>query len=138
MVNITKEDIQEIWVKENRIYLDENNILNFIHVGEMTEEIALEIVNRVAAQDGDLIFFVADQEKVVNDSLGALRIKLGHDFDLVEKGWRPLWVVDFPMFEKTEDGWTFCHHPFTAPVETDIQKQEEGLKNVQIVLYLTF
>jgi len=75
------------------------------------------ILSRTGAQDGDLIFFGADTAKVVNDSLGALRIKLGHDLGMVQTGWRPLWVVDFPMFEWDADAkrWVALHHPFTAP-----------------------
>jgi aspartyl-tRNA synthetase len=76
-----------------------------------------EIVARTGAQSGDFIFFGADQAKVVNDSLGALRVRLGQDKGLVEKGWRPLWVVDFPMFEWNEEEkrWSAMHHPFTSP-----------------------
>ncbi|TXF13076.1 aspartate--tRNA ligase [Pelomicrobium methylotrophicum] len=75
------------------------------------------ILQRTGAKDGDLIFFGADRAKVVNESLGALRLKLGHDKNLVEPGWRPLWVVDFPMFEwdDEEKRWTALHHPFTSP-----------------------
>ncbi|AMN47791.1 aspartyl-tRNA synthetase [Steroidobacter denitrificans] len=75
------------------------------------------ILTRAAAADGDLIFFGADTAKVVNDSLGALRIKLGHDLGMAQTGWRPLWVVDFPMFEWDADAkrWVALHHPFTAP-----------------------
>ena len=81
-----------------------------------------EVLARTGAQDGDLIFFGADKEKIVNDAIGALRIKIGHsEFGkkngLFEKGWRPMWVVDFPMFEYDEDAqrYTATHHPFTAP-----------------------
>ena len=76
-----------------------------------------EIMARTGAQTGDLIFFGADKTKVVNDALGALRIKLGHDRNLIEGEWRPLWVVDFPMFEYDADAkrWVAVHHPFTAP-----------------------
>jgi len=80
------------------------------------------VLERTAAQDGDLIFFGADKEKVVNDAIGALRIKIGHsEFGkkngLFEDRWAPLWVVDFPMFEHDEesDRWMAVHHPFTAP-----------------------
>ena len=75
------------------------------------------IVERTQAQDGDVIFFGADDAKIVNDSLGALRVKLGQDLQLVEPGWRPLWVVDFPMFERADGRWYACHHPFTSPVD---------------------
>jgi aspartyl-tRNA synthetase len=75
------------------------------------------IIERTGAQTGDLVFFAADKENVVNDSLGALRAKVGHEKGLAEKGWKPLWVVDFPMFEFNEDSktWAARHHPFTAP-----------------------
>jgi aspartyl-tRNA synthetase len=81
-----------------------------------------QILERTGAQDGDLIFFGADKAKVVNDAIGALRVKVGHsDFGrqhgLFDESWRPLWVVDFPMFEHDEDEnrWNALHHPFTAP-----------------------
>ena len=79
------------------------------------------ILERTGAQDNDLIFFGADSAKVVSDALGALRLKLGHDLNLVEHGWRPLWVVDFPMFEwdPDEKRWAAMHHPFTAPQVDD-------------------
>jgi len=75
------------------------------------------IIERTGAQDGDLIFFGADKAKVVNDALGALRVKLGHDKGYAEAGWRPLWVVDFPMFEWDDEAkrWAAMHHPFTSP-----------------------
>ncbi|HJW02204.1 MAG TPA: aspartate--tRNA ligase [Azospira sp.] len=76
------------------------------------------ILERTGAQSGDLIFFGADKTKVVNDALGALRVKLGHEKGYVNgKAWEPLWVVDFPMFEYDEEDkrWTACHHPFTSP-----------------------
>ncbi|MEM7764445.1 MAG: aspartate--tRNA ligase [Pseudomonadota bacterium] len=75
------------------------------------------ILERTGATDGDLIFFGADKARVVNDALGALRVRLGEDMGLVADGWAPLWVVDFPMFEKDAQSgrWTSLHHPFTAP-----------------------
>jgi aspartyl-tRNA synthetase len=76
------------------------------------------IIERTGAQSGDLIFFGADKTKIVNDALGALRIKLGHEKGYVDgSAWRPLWVVDFPMFEYDEENkrWAACHHPFTSP-----------------------
>jgi aspartyl-tRNA synthetase len=83
-----------------------------------------EVLARTGAQDGDLIFFGADKAKIVNDAIGALRIKIGHsEFGkkngLFEKAWRPLWVVDFPMFEFDEEAqrYSAVHHPFTAPKE---------------------
>jgi aspartyl-tRNA synthetase len=76
------------------------------------------IIARTGAQNGDIIFFGADKEKIVNDALGALRTRIGHDKGYTTgKAWEPLWVVDFPMFEYDEEGkrWNACHHPFTAP-----------------------
>ena len=75
------------------------------------------IIERTGAKTGDLIFFGADKARVVNDALGALRVKVGEDRGLVAEGWAPLWVVDFPMFEKdaANKRWTALHHPFTAP-----------------------
>jgi len=83
----------------------------------LPENVLKEIVARTGAQAGDVIFFGADKAKIVNDSLGALRVRLGQDKGLVEKGWRALWVVDFPMFEWDEEGkrWSAMHHPFTSP-----------------------
>ena len=79
------------------------------------------LLERTGAQSGDLVFFGADKAKVVNDALGALRLKVGQDLGMVEEGWRPLWVVDFPMFEWDPDAkrWAAMHHPFTAPVNDD-------------------
>ena len=83
----------------------------------LPDEAIATILERTGAASGDLIFFGADKAQVVNESLGALRIKLGHDRGLVEAGWRFLWVVDFPMFEhdERENRWNALHHPFTAP-----------------------
>ena len=87
----------------------------------LTPEVAAEILERTGAQDGDLIFFGADKAKVVNDALGALRVKIGHEkgeeAGYMKKGWQPLWVTDFPMFEYDDENkrWVACHHPFTAP-----------------------
>lgn len=79
------------------------------------------IMARTAAETGDLIFFGADRASVVNDALGALRLAVGRDLGLVEDGWRPLWVVDWPMFEWDEKAarWQALHHPFTAPSDAD-------------------
>jgi len=79
------------------------------------------ILSRTAAADGDLIFFGADSAKVVSDSLGALRLKVGQDLGLAVPGWRPLWVVDFPMFEWDGEAkrWAAMHHPFTSPANLD-------------------
>jgi aspartyl-tRNA synthetase len=83
----------------------------------LSKETLDQILSRTGAKPGDLIFFGADKAKVVNDALGALRVRLGHDKGLVQKGWQPLWVLDFPMFEWDEEGkrWSAMHHPFTSP-----------------------
>ena len=83
----------------------------------LPEAVVRAVLDRVGAEDGDLVFFGADQTRVVNESLGALRLKLGQDLNLVdEAAWAPLWVVAFPMFEKDRSGaFTPLHHPFTAP-----------------------
>jgi len=87
----------------------------------LPDETVRGILERTGAQDGDLIFFGADRARVVNDALGALRAQLGHDQGLVEAGWRPLWVIDFPMFDYDEEArrWQALHHPFTAPKQDD-------------------
>ena len=92
----------------------------------LPDEAISEILQRTSAKTGDLIFFGADREKIVNESLGALRIKVAQDLGLVEEGWRFLWVVDFPMFERDEreDRWNALHHPFTAPNTTDADELE--------------
>ena len=81
------------------------------------------ILERTGAKTGDLIFFGADKARIVNDALGALRVKIGEDRGLVEEGWQPLWVVDFPMFEKDDKTgrWNALHHPFTAPSVNDAE-----------------
>lgn len=81
----------------------------------LPDEAVNGILERTGAKVGDIIFFGADKTQVVNDSLGALRLKVGHDRGLVQEGWRILWVVDFPMFEKGEGRLSACHHPFTSP-----------------------
>jgi len=79
------------------------------------------ILERTNARDNDLIFFGADKAKIVNDALGALRLKVGQDLGLVQAGWQPLWVIDFPMFEWNADArrWSAMHHPFTSPQDED-------------------
>lgn len=85
----------------------------------LPEETVKIILERTAANDGDLIFFGAGKLKIVNESLGALRVKIGQDLGLIKPGWKPLWVIDFPMFERNEDDnrWQALHHPFTSPAD---------------------
>jgi len=87
----------------------------------LPDDVVTAILERTAASTGDVIFFGADKVRVVNDALGALRVKIGEDRGLVKEGWAPLWVVDFPMFEKDQQTqrWTALHHPFTAPSVND-------------------
>jgi len=86
-------------------------IVKFIPEGNLNV-----ILDRVGAQDGDIVFFGADRAKIVSEALGALRIRIGHDLNLLTCKWAPLWVVDFPMFEENDDGTlSALHHPFTAP-----------------------
>lgn len=91
-------------------------------------EIAFEILQRVGAQNGDLVFFGADKTGIVNDAMGALRIQIGKDLDMLTCEWAPLWVVDFPMFEFDEkDGrWYSVHHPFTAPKTDDLSELDNN------------
>ena len=85
-------------------------------IKNMTDDVLVSLIERTQAQDGDIIFFGADKARVVNDAMGALRVKVGHDMEMATCEWAPLWVVDFPMFEETDDGkWTSMHHPFTKP-----------------------
>jgi len=88
----------------------------------LSDDAVRGILERTGARDNDLIFFGADSAKVVNDALGALRLKVGVDLKLTTEGWKPLWVVDFPMFEwdADEKRWVAMHHPFTSPVNDDI------------------
>ncbi len=88
----------------------------------LSDDIINQIVSRAHAKDGDILLFGADSEKVVTDALGALRLKVAADLDLVEKSWKPLWVVDFPMFEEDGGHLHALHHPFTAPKESNAEK----------------
>jgi len=83
----------------------------------LSDEVLDAVIERTGSQTGDLIFFGADKATVVNDALGALRLKVGRDMDIVEDAWKPVWVVDFPLVEWDEGGqrWSSLHHPFTAP-----------------------
>ena len=92
----------------------------------LTDEAVNGIMERTGAADGDLIFFGADKAKVVNEALGALRVRVAEDRGLMEPGWRPLWVVDFPMFEYDDNTkrWIALHHPFTAPKEDQLDRLE--------------
>ncbi|MFO1227829.1 aspartate--tRNA ligase [Roseateles sp.] len=109
------------WIKVNEIAKGREGLQSPI-VKNIHDEAIAEILKRTGAKDGDLLFFGADKAKIVNDAIGALRLKVGHsDFGkangLFEDRWAPLWLVDFPMFEEDEENkrWNAVHHPFTAP-----------------------
>ena len=109
------------WIKVNERAKGRDGLQSPI-VKNLHDEAIAAILDRSNAQDGDLIFFGADKAKIVNDSIGALRLKVGHSefgksHGLFTAGWQPLWVTDFPMFEhdEEEDRWVAVHHPFTAP-----------------------
>jgi len=109
------------WIKVNDLAKGREGLQSPI-VKNIHDAAVAEILKRTGVQNGDILFFGADKAKVVNDSIGALRLKVGHSAfgkktGLFTKGWKPLWVVDFPMFEYDEDGkrWSAVHHPFTAP-----------------------
>ena len=96
--------------------VDQDSGLQSPIIKNISNDVLVQLVERTGAQNGDVIFFGADRAKVVNDAMGALRIRIGHDLGLATCEWAPLWVVDFPMFEETDDGqWTSVHHPFTLP-----------------------
>jgi aspartyl-tRNA synthetase len=109
------------WIKVNDVAAGRDGLQSPI-VKNLHDEAIQAILTRTEAQNGDIIFFGADKAKVVNDAIGALRVKIGHSefarkSGLFESRWAPLWVVDFPMFEFDEEGqrWSAVHHPFTAP-----------------------
>ncbi|MCX2863600.1 aspartate--tRNA ligase [Paucibacter sp. PLA-PC-4] len=109
------------WIKVNEVAKGREGLQSPI-VKNLHDQAIADILSRTGAQDGDLIFFGADKAKVVNDGIGALRLKIGHSefgksTGLFNDVWAPLWVVDFPMFEQDEEGgrWNAVHHPFTAP-----------------------
>lgn len=109
------------WIKVNEVAKGRDGLQSPI-VKNIHDAALAEMLKRTGAQDGDILFFGADRSKVVNDAMGALRIKIGHsEFGqakgLFEPGWKPLWVVDFPMFEYDEDAGRYAalHHPFTSP-----------------------
>ena len=113
------------WIKVNKLAdgVDglQSPILKF-----MPDTVVSQLMERLGAADGDIIFFGADKRSVVNEALGALRLRVAEDSGLVQPGWAPLWVVDFPMFEEDgKGGLTPLHHPFTAP-SCDVETLREG------------
>jgi aspartyl-tRNA synthetase len=106
------------WIKFNDMAKGRDGLQSPI-VKNLSDEALKAVVERSRAKDGDLMFFGADRAKVVNDALGALRVKIGHERGFAKSGWQPLWVLDFPMFEWDEDEkrWNAMHHPFTSPAD---------------------
>ncbi|MGA7813695.1 aspartate--tRNA ligase [Caballeronia sp.] len=118
------------WVKVNDVTKGRDGLQSPI-VKNLHDAAVAAIIERTGAQDGDIIFFAADRAKVVNDSLGALRLKIGHSTfgranGLFESGWKPLWVTDFPMFEYDEEDnrYVAAHHPFTSPKDEHLEYLE--------------
>ena len=134
--NLTRGEIDEytkfvaIYGARGLAYIKINDVSQLNETGlqspivkNLHENALKAIVDRTGAQSGDLIFFGADNAKVVNDALGALRTRIGHEKGFLNgNAWEPLWVVDFPMFEYDEDDkrWTACHHPFTSPKDEHV------------------
>lgn len=103
------------WIKVNDMAAGVEGLQSPI-IKFMPEETVISLLNRLGAKDGDILFFGADKRSVVNESLGALRLRVAADLDQIREGWAPLWVVDFPMFERDDrGGLAALHHPFTAP-----------------------
>ncbi|MDP2715353.1 aspartate--tRNA ligase [Rheinheimera sp.] len=106
------------WMKVNDIAAGADGVQSPV-AKFLTPDIISTIIARTGAANGDLIFFGADSYKVVCEAMGALRLKLGEDLGITQPGWKPLWVVDFPMFEENDDGsFSAVHHPFTSPLDT--------------------
>ncbi|MBP0049653.1 aspartate--tRNA ligase [Marinobacterium sp. AK62] len=116
------------WIKVNELEKGAEGLQSPI-VKFLGEDVAMKVMERLEAKNGDIVFFGADKAHIVNEALGALRIKVGEDMNLIEREWAPLWVVDFPMFEETDNGGlTALHHPFTAPScsPEELIEQPEG------------
>jgi len=118
------------WIKVNEIAKGRDGLQSPI-VKNLHDAAIAEILKRTEAKDGDIIFFGADKAKVVNDAIGALRLKIGHsawakENGLMEQTWQPMWVVDFPMFDYDDDAarWVACHHPFTSPKDEHLKYLE--------------
>jgi aspartyl-tRNA synthetase len=109
------------WIKVNDVDAGREGLQSPI-VKFLPDDVLTAIIEKTGAQSGDILFFGAGDANTVNESIGALRVQLGMDNGLVEQGWRPLWVVNFPMFEKNGQGdWTSLHHPFTSPSVSSVE-----------------
>ena len=103
------------WIKVNDIDTGLDGLQSPI-IKFLGKEVTMDLIERLNTETGDIIFFGADKTKVVNEALGALRVKVAEDLGQIHEGWAPLWIIDFPMFEQDSDGnLTSLHHPFTAP-----------------------
>ncbi|BFM07414.1 aspartate--tRNA ligase [Halioxenophilus aromaticivorans] len=120
------------WIKVNELEKGIEGLQSPI-IKFLGDDVTMSIMERVAAKNGDIVFFGADKTKVVSEALGALRIKVGLDLDLTTCDWAPLWVVDFPMFETNDDGsMTALHHPFTSPSCSPEQLKEDPLAALSV------
>ena len=117
------------YIKVNDIASDREGLQSPI-LKFLPDDVVKNIIKRTKTMSGDLIFFGADKTKIVNDALGSLRSKLGHDLNLLKDKWAPVWIIDFPMFEynNEEKRWESLHHPFTSPNTDDIEsiKKDPG------------
>lgn len=112
------------WIKVNELEKGAEGLQSPI-VKFLGDDVAMQIMSRLGAENGDIVFFGADKAKVVNEAIGALRVKVGEDLDLFTCKWAPCWVVDFPMFEETANGGlTAIHHPFTSPACSPAELKE--------------
>ncbi len=112
------------WIKVNELEKGAEGLQSPI-VKFLGDDVAMQIMSRLGAENGDIVFFGADKAKVVNEAIGALRVKVGEDLDLFTCKWAPCWVVDFPMFEETSNGGlTAIHHPFTSPACSPAELKE--------------
>jgi len=132
---LSRKDIDEytkfvgIYGAKGLAYIKVNELANGVNglqspiLKFLPDEVAMAIMERTGAQDGDIVFFGADKTSVVNEALGALRVKLAEDLGLMSDQWKPLWVIDFPMFEWDEgtERWNALHHPFTAPKQDQLE-----------------
>ena len=116
------------WIKVNDLDAGIEGLQSPI-IKFLSEEVVNSLISSLGAETGDIIFFGADKAKIVNEAMGALRIKVAEDLDLINDEWAPLWVVDFPMFEEDGEGnLTSLHHPFTSPA-CDVETLEKDPKS---------
>ena len=116
------------WIKVNDLDAGIEGLQSPI-IKFLSEEVVNSLISSLGAETGDIIFFGADKAKIVNEAMGALRIRVAEDLDLINDEWAPLWVVDFPMFEEDGEGnLTSLHHPFTSPA-CDVETLEKDPKS---------